>query len=111
MASTITDILHMDTDDLSKEAYDAVIIEAEKLTHDLTLHFGVLSSSCTDESEYLDKSKQLAERVLQLDDYELEDFLFGNVPDKDRLDTTLKRIISNIEEVNKFPMGKRHYDF
>ena len=27
----------MDTDDLSREAYDAIIIEAEKLTHDLTL--------------------------------------------------------------------------
>jgi hypothetical protein len=25
----------MDTDDLSREAYDAIIIEAEKLTHDL----------------------------------------------------------------------------
>jgi len=36
----------MDTDDLSREAYDAIIIEAERLAHDLTLHFGVLSSSC-----------------------------------------------------------------
>ena len=46
----------MDTDDLSREAYDAIIIEAEKLTHDLTLNFGVLSSRCRDESEYLDIS-------------------------------------------------------
>ena len=82
-------ILHMDTDDLSREAYNAIIIEAEKLTHDLTLNFGVLSSSCKDESEYLDKSKRLAEEFLQLDDYKLEDLLFGNVPDKDKLDFTL----------------------
>ena len=60
----------MDTDDLSIEAYDAIIIEAEKLTHDLTMHFGVLSSSCKDESEYLDESKRLAEEILQLDDDE-----------------------------------------
>ena len=101
----------MDTDDLSREAYDAVIIEAEKLTHDLTLHFGVLSSSCKDESEYLDKSKRLAVEILQLDNYELEDLLFGNVPDKDELDFTLKGIIRNIEEVSKIPIEKRHYDF
>ncbi len=101
----------MDTDDLSKEAYGAVIIEAEKLTHDLTLHFGVLSSSCKDESEYLGKSKQLAERILQLDDYELEDFLFGNVPDKNEMNFSLKKIISNIEQVNNIPVDKRQYDF
>jgi len=34
----------MDTDDLSKEAYNGIIIEAEKLTHDLTLHYGLLSN-------------------------------------------------------------------
>ncbi len=31
----------MDTDDLSKEAYEAIIIEAERFSHDLTLHFGL----------------------------------------------------------------------
>jgi hypothetical protein len=31
----------MDTDDLSREAYQAVIIEAEKFNHDLTLRFGL----------------------------------------------------------------------
>ena len=28
--------LHMDTDDLSRETYRAIIIEAEKFNHDLT---------------------------------------------------------------------------
>ncbi len=45
--------MHKDTDDLLKEAYDTIIIEAKKLTHDLIIHFGVLSSSCKDESEFL----------------------------------------------------------
>lgn len=101
----------MDTDDLSREAYDAIIIEAEKLTHDLTLHFGVLCSHCHDESEYLDKSKQLAKEISQLDGYKLEDLLFGNVPDREKLDFTLKKIIQNIGEVYKIPIDKRHYDF
>jgi len=101
----------MDTDDLSREAYDAVIIEAEKLTHDLTLHFRVLSSSCKNEKEYLEKSKQLVCKIKRLDDFDLEDLLFGNVPDKSKLNYTLNKIISNIEEVNKIPIDKRKYEF
>jgi len=30
----------MGTDDLSIEAYKGILIEAEKLSHDLTLHYG-----------------------------------------------------------------------
>ena len=40
----------MDTDDLSRQAYEGVILEAENLTHDLTLHYVVLSYDCEDES-------------------------------------------------------------
>ncbi len=101
----------MYTDELSNEAYGAIIIEAEKLTHDLTIHFGVLSSSCQSESEYLIKSIQLAEKNLKLDDYELKDLLFGNIPEKDRLEFTLNKIISNIDRVNKIAVNKRQYDF
>jgi hypothetical protein len=46
----------MDTDDLSREAYDGILIEAEKLTHDLTLHYGLLSESCNNEAEYIEQS-------------------------------------------------------
>lgn len=101
----------MDTDDLSTEAYTAVIIEAEKLTHDLTLRFGVLSYACRNESEFLEKSTQLAKEIMGYDDFELEDLLFGNIPEKTRLTDTLNRIISNIEEVKKIPPKKRHYEF
>jgi len=33
----------MDTSDLSTEAYDGILIQAEQLTHDLTLRYGFLS--------------------------------------------------------------------
>ncbi len=79
----------MDTDNLSTEAYKAVIVEAEKLVHDLTIQFGVLASSCKDETEYLRKSKQIAQEIKELDNDELEDLLFGNVPEKDKLESTL----------------------
>jgi len=100
----------MDTDDLSEEAYVAIIIEAEKLTHDLTLHFGVLSSDCEDETEYIQKSRELAENLLQLNDFDLEDIFWGNPPDKDKLKVTLNKIIKNIEKVSKIPIDKRKYD-
>jgi hypothetical protein len=48
---------------------------------------------------------------MQMDDLNLEDLLFGNIPDKDKLNVTLRKIINNIEEVNKIPIDKRDYDF
>ncbi|HYX09949.1 MAG TPA: hypothetical protein VE912_24695 [Bacteroidales bacterium] len=101
----------MDTDDLSTEVYAAIIAEAEKLSHDLTLQFGVLSYDCENEGEFLKKSRQLAKEIKGCDEYELEDLLFGNVPEMEQLMDTLNQIISNIEEVKKIPPKKRHYDF
>ena len=101
----------MDTDDLSKEANEAILVEAEKYSHDLTLHFGVLSSKCQDELEYIEKSKKLAEEILQLEDYEIEDLLFGNFQSRDHLENTIRRIMRNIEELNKIPINERHFDY
>jgi len=42
----------MDTDDLSIPTYkEGIILEAERFNHDLTLQFGLLSSSCKDDEE------------------------------------------------------------
>ena len=102
----------MDTDDLSTEAYNAILSEAEKFSHDLTLHYGLLSYHCSDETEYLDKSEQLTRQLLSVkkkDD--LEDLLWGNRPDLKRFRKALEKIMSNIREVRKIPAEKRHYDF
>ncbi len=100
----------MDTDDLSRESYEGILIEAEKLTHDLTLHFGVLSTDCKNEIEYLDNAEKLAEEIMQAEDWELDDLFWGNPPDKEKLDFTLRRIIGNIEKITKIPIEKRHYE-
>ena len=100
----------MDTDDLSREAYNGIIIETERLTHDLTLHFGLLSYDCKNETEYIDKAEKLTREILELEDYELDDLFWGNPPDKEKLNFTLKKIINNIEEVKHIPIEKRHYD-
>ena len=101
----------MDTDDLSREAYDGILIESEKLTHDLTLHFGLLSSDCKNETEYIDKAEKLTIAILQVNDSELDDLFWGNPPDKKKFLFTCKKILENIEKVKSIPIEKRKYDF
>ena len=101
----------MDTDDLSNETYKAVILEAEKFNHDLTLQFGVLASSCNTEIEYLKKAIELIEEIKELDEYDLEDMFFGNLPNITQLHKCLQQIVTNIKEVEIIPKEKRHYEF
>ena len=101
----------MDTDDLSTEAYQGIIIEAEKFNYDLTLKFGVLASDCKDEDEYFTKVSELISEIRTLDKAELTDIFFGNLPNIKSLYLTLDRIIKNIEQVNKIPKERRHYEF
>lgn len=101
----------MDTDDLSQEAYKAIMIESERFNHDLTLRFGLLSGDCDDEEEYLDKSLLLIKKLKNAKKYQLEDIFFGNVPNSDQFNKTLDRIIENITKVKKIPFNKRHFDF
>lgn len=100
----------MDTDNLSLEAYEGILIEAEKLSHDLTIHYGLLSYDCKDETEYLDKAEKLTKEFLKVDAGRLEDLFWGNALPKDDLDSTLQRILSNIEKIREIPEEERHYD-
>jgi hypothetical protein len=97
----------MDTDDLSIEAYKAVIVEAERFNHDLTLQFGLLSSKCIDEQDYLDKSKKLIDRMKRLTEGEFFDMFFGNPPEKDDFYLALDKILENIDKVIQIPIDKR----
>jgi hypothetical protein len=100
----------MDTDDLSNEAYEGILIEAEKLSHDLTLHYGLLSGQCKDEAEYLDKAEKLTKKLLKVEADHLEDVFWGNPIPKDKLDKALHQILSNIAEVRNIPEEERRYD-
>jgi len=101
----------MDTDDLSIEAYKGIIIEAESFSHDLTLHFGCLASSCEDEEDYLKKATQLINEIRSFDEEELTEVFFGYLPDIKSLNSTLDKIIKNIEQIKNIPSNKRHYEF
>lgn len=101
----------MDTDDLSKEAYDGILTEAEKLSHDLTLHYGLLSYECEDEAEYIEKAEKLTRNIMKIADYKLNDLFWGNPPDKKGLQKTLNKILKNIEKIKSIPFEKRNFDF
>jgi len=106
----LQETIQMDSDDLSIEAYEGIIIEAEELSHDLTLHYGLLSYDCEDEEEYLDKAEQHTKDILKVDAGRLENLFWGNALPKDQLDITLNRILINIEKIRKIPEEERHYD-
>ena len=100
----------MDTGDLSEEAHRAIMIEAEMFNHDLTLQFGLLSSNCKDENNFIEKSIQLISEMKNYDDIDLDDIFFGNPPEMSKFQTALKRILNNIVELKKIPTENRTYD-
>jgi len=100
----------MDTDDLSEETYQAIILEAERFNHDLTLQFGLLSYKCQDEKEYLEKSIILICKMKKLDEIVLEDMFFGNPPRMDQFHKVLDTILVNIEDVKKIPIEQRNHE-
>ena len=100
----------MDTGDLSEEAYLAIMIEAERFNHDLTLQFGLLSYHCKNYvvGQIWDMSLLCdCEVFVKID---LDDMFFGSPPSKIEFHKTLVKILKNIEEVKKIPTEKRNYE-
>ena len=100
----------MDTGDLSEETHRAIMIEAEIFNHDLTLQFGLLSSHCKDENDFIENSIQLINEMKKFDDIDLDDIFFGNPPEMSKFQSALKRILDNIIELKEIPTEKRTYD-
>lgn len=100
----------MDTTDLSLEAYNAVLINAEKFHHDLTLQFGVLASDCKNEDEYLEESLSLIEEFEENIREALERIFYEKTPGINKFKSVLKKIKRAIKEVQKIPIGDRTYE-
>lgn len=99
----------MDTDDLSEEAYEAVIVTPEKFHHDLAMQFGLQAEGCLDEDEYLERCKQLILNLKQMEEDELGDIFFDNVPTVSDLGNALESILGKIDSVRRIPLRKRHF--
>ena len=101
----------MDTDELSSESYEGILIEAEKFNHDLTLQFGLLSYSCKNETEYLKAATKLIHKIKKMGKSDYPIFFFDIIPSKNDLHLCLDRILANISDVEKIPEKNRQYDF
>jgi len=101
----------MDTDDLSREAYKAIITEANKFDDNLSLQFGLLAENCDSEDEYLLEAKNLIDEIDKMSDEDLEDLFFGEKIDKVKLKKVLVKIKTNIDKVKLIPENKRKFDF
>ena len=99
----------MDTDDLSDETYQGIIIEAEIFLHDLTLHFGILASDCKNEDEYLIKASKMIKVLKKAKKNDYYDLFFGATPTVSAVFNTLQKIEQNIIVINKTPLEERTF--
>jgi hypothetical protein len=100
----------MDTGDLSEEAYKAIMIEAEMFNHDLTLQFGLLSGSCENEDDFIDKSILLISEMKKYDEVDIDDMFFGNPPKMKDFHKALSKILDKIVEVKNIPLKNRTHE-
>jgi hypothetical protein len=89
----------IDTDDLTDKTYKAIIIEAERFDHNLTLQFGLLSYECRDEVDFIQKSKLLIKQMLKFNEASIDDMFFGEPPAKKVFHSALNKILENIESL------------
>ena len=102
----------MDTDDLSKNTYDAVIIEAERFHHDLTLQFGLLASRANSDDEYLDLAEEMIghwKTKWDINELMVEIF-YDNTPAIADFEACLFSIIENIKKVREIPQEQREFE-
>ena len=103
-------ILKMDTSDLSEEAYKAIIIESDSFHHDLTLQFGLLSSRCENENEYMEKSLLLIDDWETDIEYAINEIFYDNIPEIKKFKIMLAELKEAIKNVQKIPVGKRTFE-
>jgi hypothetical protein len=86
----------IDTDDLSKKTYKAIMIEAERFDHNLTLQFGLLSYKCENEKDYIEKAEKLVHKMLNYDEYDVDNMFFGEPPSMEDFHIVLHKMIVSI---------------
>ena len=89
----------IDTGNLTDSTYEAIMIEAERFNHDLTLQFGLLSYECTNEKDFIKKSKKLIAKLITYDDEDLYDLFYGEPPSKKEFHMALNKILINISKL------------
>jgi hypothetical protein len=102
----------MDTDELSEETYNAIIITSEKFNHNLTLQFGVLASVCSDDNDYLLKANNLIIEWKSDLVNSINEIFFDTIkPKVSTFESILTNIQHLIENVISIPIVKRKFEF
>lgn len=97
----------MDTDYLSNETYEGVILTVEKFFPNVTSQFAVLANHCKNETEYLKEVIELVNEFIVADEETLEDFFYGEVPPAEDITLFASDILSNINKINSLPIDRR----
>ena len=100
----------MKTDELSSEAYEAIVAEAEKFSKDLHSQFGMLSKHCKHEEEYIAKAKLLVGDMKKYSTTELHDMFSTKPPARKDFHKILNTISENINRVEEIPYNKRNFE-
>ncbi|HAH24808.1 MAG TPA: hypothetical protein DCL77_13820 [Prolixibacteraceae bacterium] len=102
----------MDTDDLSRETYRAIIETSERFHHDFALPFGVLAYGCKSDDEFLTKSETLVREWLTNWDLDeaIMDIFYDNPPSIKEMKKILDKMLSNIDKVRLIPMNQRKFE-
>ena len=99
----------MDTDDLSDEVYNGVILEAENFLHELAIHYGFLASKYSNEFDYLIAVKKLNISLRKLKSTDYLDLFWGKTPTVASFHKVLSAIMNNIKEIEKIPIHRRKF--
>jgi hypothetical protein len=102
----------MDTDDLSRQTYKAVIITAENFHHDLTVQFVLLSYKCKTDDDFLDESAALIQSWLLENDLQhvIQDIYFEDPPSKRSFRRVLQTILNSISTIKEIAIDKREFE-
>jgi hypothetical protein len=100
----------MDTDDLSKETYNAIILTAEKFHNDLTLQFGLLTDDYENENEYLQGIKDLIVNWQCDLKTIINEIFFDNPHTLADFNGILIKLNKKIDMVLRIPIEKRNFD-
>ncbi len=86
----------MDTDSLSNETYEGILLTVDKYYPDLTSYFGAIASECNTEDDFLLKVLKEINVIMNADLDELDEIFYGVIPTKENLDFFTGKLESQI---------------
>lgn len=97
----------MDTDDLTKEAYNVLILQSEKVSKFLTAEIGAAARLFSDEDEYLNAMLELVCEVADEPCDYLDFWTLFDIVEPEDLSDRADILAAEIKRVMEIPIAKR----